>query len=38
MLNVSRAEKLFGFRAKTNFEEGLRRTIKWYLAERKRLL
>lgn len=30
-LDVSRAEKLFGFRAKMGFEEGLRRTIDWYL-------
>ena len=30
MLDVSRAERLFGFRAKTSFEEGLRRTIDWY--------
>lgn len=30
-LDVSRAEKSFGFRAKTGFEEGLRRTIAWYL-------
>ena len=29
-LDVSRAEKEFGFKAKTNFEEGLKRTIKWY--------
>jgi GDP-L-fucose synthase len=29
-LDVSKAEKEFGFRAKTNFEEGLQRTIKWY--------
>lgn len=29
-LDVSRAEKLFGFRAKMGFEEGLRRTIDWY--------
>ena len=29
-LDVSRAEKLFGFRAKTSFEDGLRRTIEWY--------
>src|SRR5579862_6874304 len=26
-LNVERAQRLFGFRARTNFEEGLRRTI-----------
>jgi GDP-L-fucose synthase len=35
MLDVSRAEKLFGFRAKTKFEDGLRKTIDWYLAHRK---
>lgn len=29
-LDVSRAEKLFGFRAQMLFEEGLRRTIEWY--------
>ena len=29
-LNVDRAERSFGFRAQTNFEEGLRRTIDWY--------
>lgn len=29
-LNTERAERLFGFRAKTSFEEGLRRTIEWY--------
>jgi GDP-L-fucose synthase len=29
-LDVSKAEKEFGFRAKTNFEEGLQRTIEWY--------
>jgi GDP-L-fucose synthase len=31
MLDVSRAEKEFGFRAKTDFREGLKRTIDWYL-------
>jgi len=30
-LDVSRAEKFFGFRAQTPFEEGLRRTIDWYI-------
>ncbi len=34
-LDVSRAERLFGFRAKTSFEEGLRRTIEWYRQHRK---
>jgi len=29
-LDVSRAEKEFGFRAKTDFEEGLKNIIKWY--------
>jgi GDP-L-fucose synthase len=29
-LDISRAEKYFGFRAQVNFEEGLRRTIEWY--------
>jgi GDP-L-fucose synthase len=29
-LDVSRAEQFFGFRARTSFEEGLRRTIEWY--------
>jgi GDP-L-fucose synthase len=29
-LDVSRAEKYFGFKAQISFEEGLRRTIEWY--------
>jgi GDP-L-fucose synthase len=29
-LDVSRAERLFGFRARTDFREGLERTIAWY--------
>jgi GDP-L-fucose synthase len=33
-LETSRAERLFGFRAETGFEDGLRRTIEWYRAER----
>ncbi len=33
-LETSRAERLFGFRAATGFEDGLRRTIEWYRAER----
>jgi GDP-L-fucose synthase len=33
-LDVSRAEELFGFRASTSFEDGLRRTIEWYLQNR----
>jgi GDP-L-fucose synthase len=34
-LDVSRAETLFGFRASTAFEEGLRRTIAWYQGQHK---
>jgi GDP-L-fucose synthase len=30
-LDVSRAERLFGFRATTPFQDGLRQTIDWYL-------
>ncbi|MEW6092448.1 MAG: GDP-L-fucose synthase [Chloroflexota bacterium] len=33
-LDVSRAESLFGFRARVSFEEGLRRTIDWYRQNR----
>ena len=33
-LDTSRAEKYFGFKARTDFELGLRRTIDWYRAHR----
>jgi len=33
-LDVSRAEQEFGFKATTQFEEGLKRTIDWYIANR----
>ncbi|MGA8013406.1 MAG: GDP-L-fucose synthase [Candidatus Acidiferrales bacterium] len=33
-LDVSRAEREFGFRARTSFEDGLQRTVAWYLANR----
>jgi GDP-L-fucose synthase len=33
-LDVSRAEREFGFKAKTSFREGLRRTISWYRKQR----
>jgi GDP-L-fucose synthase len=33
-LDTSRAERLFGFRSTTGFEEGLRRTIEWYRKRR----
>ena len=29
-LDTSKAEKEFGFKAKTNFDEGLKKTIEWY--------
>ncbi len=29
-LDVSKAERYFGFRSRTPFEEGLRRAIGWY--------
>jgi len=31
MLNTSRVEEEFGFKAKTGFEEGLKKAIEWYL-------
>ncbi len=34
-LDVSRAEKEFGFRAKTDFEQGIKKTIQWYMKQRK---
>jgi GDP-L-fucose synthase len=33
-LDTARAERLFGFRATTSFEDGLRRTIEWYRQQR----
>ena len=30
MLDTSRAERWFGFKAQTSFEEGLRETVEWY--------
>lgn len=35
MLNVTRAEQEFGFRATTALREGLRATVQWYKANRK---
>jgi GDP-L-fucose synthase len=34
MLDTSRAEKEFGFKAQVSFEEGLKRTIAWYISKR----
>ncbi len=35
MLDVSRAEKEFGFSAKTSFETGVQKTIDWYFGHRQ---
>jgi GDP-L-fucose synthase len=34
-LDCSQAAACFGFRAETSFEDGLRRTVEWYLANRQ---
>jgi len=34
-LDTSRAQREFGFKAKVSFDEGLRKTIEWYVASRK---
>jgi GDP-L-fucose synthase len=36
MLDTSRAETLFGFKAKVSFEEGLKRTADWYVRHVRR--
>ena len=36
MLDISRAENEFGFRARTDFKTGLKKTIDWYVAHQKR--
>lgn len=36
MVDATLAKKEFGFKAKTDFEEGLRKTIDWYLKEKNR--
>jgi GDP-L-fucose synthase len=35
-LDTTKAEKEFGFRSKTNFKEGLKKTIDWYLVNREK--
>jgi GDP-L-fucose synthase len=37
-LDISKAEELFGFRARTGLREGLERTIAWYRAAAPELL
>lgn len=34
MLDTSRAQEYFGFKARTSFDEGLKKTISWYRAHR----
>jgi GDP-L-fucose synthase len=36
MLDTSKAEKYFGFKAKMSLEEGLRMTIDWYRKDKKK--
>jgi len=35
-LDISRAKEYFGFKNKTDFDEGLKTTIEWYLKNRKK--
>ena len=35
MLDVSRAEKEFGFKSNTSFEKGLKKTIEWYISAKE---
>lgn len=35
MLDTSRAQRVFGFSAKTSFEQGLKKTIEWYRSKIK---
>jgi GDP-L-fucose synthase len=34
-LDTSKAKRLFGFQAKTDFDQGLKATIDWYVSQRK---
>jgi len=36
-LDTTKAYKEFGFKAKTGFEEGLKKTIEWYKKEKLRV-
>jgi len=35
MLDISRAEKEFSFKLKTSLEDGLKKTIEWYLGPKE---
>ena len=34
LLDVSRAEREFGFKARTDFNEGVKKMIEWYLSKK----
>ncbi len=38
MLDVSKAARLFGFKAETTFEDGLRKTIEWFHENRNKII
>ncbi len=38
MLDVSKAARLFGFKAETTFEDGLRKTIEWFHENRDKII
>ena len=33
--NISKAKRLLGWQPKVDFDEGMRRTVQWYLANKK---
>jgi len=35
MLDITKAFTEFGFKAKTSFEEGLKKTIEWYISTKQ---
>jgi len=37
MLDTSRAKEEFGFKAKIDFDDGLKKTIEWYIFDRRRV-
>jgi len=36
-LDTEKAKKEFGFKAKTNFDEGLKKTIRWYIDKKRKV-
>jgi len=37
VIRIHRAEREIGFKAKTSFEEGLKKTVEWYMDQNKRV-